>query len=205
MPSTTEHAGTLSEQTEHLAERLDRITAAATTLRVLISAFRHDVPRGRSCPCSTSWTATSCSQPPRSRTSASAPRASWPRFADDGGRPRRSPTRSAVAASAARPARTERRDGMHTRVEVVDEHLGRAFGAGACDRGLGGFPGIVVLRDGLHAIVSPHDPASSRTRLDMQERAWLTCGHRLILPGAQHARIRPDYGFSDRRQRHEAH
>jgi predicted Zn-dependent protease len=63
---------------------------------------------------------------------------------------------------------------MHTRIEIVDEHLGRAFTAGALDRGLGGRLGVAVLRDGLRVTVTPHDPASSRPWLDMDGRSWLT-------------------------------
>jgi hypothetical protein len=35
---------TLREQTVHLVERLDRISAAAVTLRALVFEIRHDVP-----------------------------------------------------------------------------------------------------------------------------------------------------------------
>jgi hypothetical protein len=46
MPTVNPHASdpTLREQTIQLAERLDRIAAAATTLRALIFEIRHDVP-----------------------------------------------------------------------------------------------------------------------------------------------------------------
>jgi len=46
MSEIRSHTGdpTLREQTVHLAERLDRIAAAATTLRALIFEIRHDIP-----------------------------------------------------------------------------------------------------------------------------------------------------------------
>ena len=46
MPPVTSHPGdpTLREQTVHLLKRLDRITAAATTLHAVVFSIRHDVP-----------------------------------------------------------------------------------------------------------------------------------------------------------------
>ena len=70
---------------------------------------------------------------------------------------------------------------MHTQVEIVDEHVGRAVAAGMLDRRLGCRPGVAVFRDGFSVTVCTHNPASTRTWLDMDGRARLTWGHRLIL------------------------
>ncbi len=52
MRDVTSHPAepTLREQAIHLARRLDRIAAGATTLRALIFEIRHDVPPGPMAP-----------------------------------------------------------------------------------------------------------------------------------------------------------
>ena len=46
-PATSRNGDpTLREQTIHLLKRLDRVTAAATTLHALVFGIRHDIPPG---------------------------------------------------------------------------------------------------------------------------------------------------------------
>ena len=98
---------------------------------------------------------------------------------------------SAAAVAALRLTRTAGRDGVHARVAIVDEHLGRAFSAPHADRGLGGRLGVVVLREGLRVRVSSYEPASSGSWLDMHGRGWAdsatraTCSHPLRTTASQ--------------------